>query len=299
MFAPVVLFVYNRSEQLNVVLESLEKNREVNRTDLYIFSDGPKRSADEFKVQMVRKVIDEYRERSQFKSVMIHKAESNKGLAKSIIEGVSKVIEKYGKIIVLEDDLVVSDDFLKYMNDALDFYEKESRVGAISAFALPIKHIESPNTIYKSRTGNSCGWATWENVWKGVEWDLTQFADFRIDKKSQRKFNSIQYGISDMLLAQMDGKIDSWAVRWDFHFFINHLYTVYPFKSKIQNIGFGDAGTHSKDENDFRSIVIAENQEIILEEFDNLKDFTRFTAMCFKPSLKDKLWDFLKRRKCN
>lgn len=299
MFAPVVLFVYNRSEQLNVVLENLENNPEVSNTDLYIFSDGPKRAADENKVDMVRKVIDEYKERSQFKSVTIHKAECNKGLANSIIAGVSKVIEKHGKIIVLEDDLVVSDDFLQYMNSALDYYEKEKRVGAISAFALPIKNkgIENFRELYKSKTGNSCGWGTWKHVWEKVDWNLEKYSDFRKDKMYQKRFNEVQYGIADMLIAQLDGKIDSWAVRWDFHFFRNQLYTLYPYKSKIQNIGFGDEGTHSKNENDFRSCVMAESQEIILKEFDSLKDLTRFTAFCFKPSLKDKLQNILKRRK--
>ena len=301
MFAPVVLFVYNRSEQLNVVLENLEKNPEVFDTELYIFSDGPKRTTDKMKVEMVRKVVDEYRERSQFKSVTIYKAEQNKGLANSIIEGVSKVIEEHGKIIVLEDDLVVSDDFLQYMNNALDYYEQESRVGAISAFALPIKKADLRNerALYKSKTGNSCGWATWKRVWENVDWNLEQYSVYRNDKGCQKKFNEVQYGIADILIAQMDYKIDSWAVRWDFHFFKNHLYTLYPYKSKIQNIGFGDEGTHSKNENDFRSSVRAERQEIIFKEFDSLKDFTRFTARCFKPSLKEKVQDFLKRRKCN
>ncbi len=297
MFAPVVLFVYNRSDQLNIVLEELEKNKEVGETDLYIFSDGPKRSVDEIKVQMVRNIIDEYSERSRFKSLTIYKAEKNNGLAKSIIEGVSKVIEKHGKIIVLEDDLMVSDDFLQYMNNALDYYEEEKRVGAISAFALPIKQIDSVDTLYKSRTGNSYGWATWENVWKDVEWDLTAFTDFRTDKNCQRKFDGIQYGISNMLLAQMDGKIDSWAVRWDFHFFRNQLYTLYPCKSKIQNIGFGNEGTHTVNANDFRSTIKAEHSDVILKSFDQLEDYTQQTAICFKPTLRDKIIDFLKRRK--
>lgn len=297
MFAPVVLFVYNRSEQLNIVLENLENNPEVSDTNLYIFSDGPKRTIDEIKVEAVRKVIDEYKEHSQFKSVTIYKAEKNKGLANSIISGVSSVIEKHGKIIVLEDDLVVSDDFLQYMNSALDYYEEEPRVGAISAFAIPIKHFGGADTIYKSRTGNSYGWATWENVWKDVEWDLTTFADFRIDKKCQREFDNVQYGISNMLLAQMDGEIDSWAVRWDFHFFRNQLYTLYPCKSKIQNLGFGDEGTHTVNANDFRSRIKAERSGVILKSFEQLEDCTQQTAMCFKPSLREKIVDLLKRRK--
>lgn len=301
MFAPVVLFVYNRSEQLNIVLENLENNPEVSDTNLYIFSDGPKRTIDEIKVEAVRKVIDEYKEHSQFKSVTIYKAEKNKGLANSIISGVSSVIEKHGKIIVLEDDLVVSDDFLQYMNSALDYYEEEPRVGAISAFALPLKnkYLDGMSDLYKSHTGNSCGWGTWKRVWENVDWNLEQYADFPSDKMARKKFNETQYGIADMLIAQMDGKIDSWAVRWDFHFFEKHLYTIYPYKSKIQNIGFGDEGTHSKNESDFRSSVKAESQKIIFKEFESLKDLTRLTSLCFKPSLKDKLEDFLKRRKCN
>lgn len=298
MTAPVVMFVYNRSEQLQQVLDCLNANELAHDTDIFIFSDGPKRESDIERVENVRSILNRFRGDNQFKSVTIHNSDKNRGLAQSVISGVTEVISKYGKVIVLEDDLIVAKDFLRYMNRGLDFYQNEEKIGAISGYSLPIKstRMSVGNIVYKSRTGNSWGWATWSDIWNHVDWGDTWYKNYIGDKKTQKEFNKVQYGIADMLKEQIAGKIDSWAVRWDYHFFRNGLYTIYPQRSKIQNIGFGKDGTHTRNENDDKKDVLAVDGCVRFEPYEQLIDMTKETAKSFKVPFWKKVKEWMKNR---
>lgn len=248
MYAPLVIFAYKRADKLEKCLCALEKNHEVIDTKLYIFCDGPKKESDIVDVQKVRKLVHEYSCISKFKKVEIVESDQNKGLAKSIIGGVTEVIKKYGKIIVLEDDIIVKPNFLKYMNGALDYYENYQQYGSISAYTLPLKKLERyDKDVYIIRKGECWGWATWENRWVNVDWQVGDYVSYLNDKKKRKEFEKLQNGIDKMLVAQMEGKIDSWAVRWCYHLFKNGLLTVYPTESKVMNIGMDGSGTHFTD----------------------------------------------------
>ena len=73
-----------------------------------MFSDGPKSDTDKEKVLEVREYIKTI---SGFKRVNLVEREQHLGLANSIINGVTEIINKYGRIIVLEDDMVSSPYF--------------------------------------------------------------------------------------------------------------------------------------------------------------------------------------------
>lgn len=245
MYAPLVIFAYKRADKLEKCLSALEKNHEVIETKLYIFCDGPKKESDIVDVQKVRELVHEYSYISKFKEVNIVESEENKGLANSIIGGVTEVIKKYGKIIVLEDDIIVKPNFLKYMNDALDYYENYQQYGSISAYTLPLKKLKKyDKDVYVIRKGECWGWATWENRWINVDWQLEDYVSYLKDKKKRKEFEKLQNGIDKMLIAQMEGRIDSWAVRWCYHLFKKGLLTVYPTVSKVMNIGMDGSGTH-------------------------------------------------------
>ena len=142
--SPVVLFVYNRPEHTKKTIEALQQNHLASESNLYIFSDGCKNENDKIRVEKVREFIQSVK---GFKSVSITQREKNLGLANSVITGVSDVINKFGKVIVLEDDLVISPYFLQYMNKALDFYEKEEQVISIHGYIYPVKK-ELPRNIF-------------------------------------------------------------------------------------------------------------------------------------------------------
>ena len=129
--APILLFAYNRPEHTRNLLQSLDKNLESKESLLYVFLDGPKNTEDKTLVTEVKKVVTEH---EGFKQITIIERNENWGLAKNIIEGVTEVISKFKRVIVLEDDLIVAPYFLKFMNDALELYREEERVGHIQAY---------------------------------------------------------------------------------------------------------------------------------------------------------------------
>ncbi len=258
--APVLLFVYNRPWHTEQTLKYLMNNELAGESKIYIFCDGPKPDAsveEKRKIEEVRKVV---RSEKWCKEVHITESDKNKGIAESIIEGVSEVIHKHDKVIVLEDDLLTSSFFLKYMNEALDFYESRPSVFSISADRPPYNLFHIPNDYtydcFVSLRSFSTGWATWKDRWDKVDWSLDYLDDF-LDKPEQvRAFNRGGADLTNLLVLQRNHQIDSWAVRFTFAHFVNHAVAILPCISYIDNIGFDGTGIHSgSDENNYRKEV--------------------------------------------
>lgn len=115
MLAPICLFTYNRLEKTKQTINALKKNFLANQSHLIIFSDGAKDYKTKHEVNSVRRFLYTI---DGFKSVEIIESPINQGLGESITNGVTKVIDNYGKVIVLEDDLYTTPNFLDYMNQA-------------------------------------------------------------------------------------------------------------------------------------------------------------------------------------
>lgn len=246
MLAPIVLFVYNRLEHTQGVIETLLKNTLAKESEFYIFSDAAKTENGVEKVNEVRKFIRDDSWHTGFKKVSIIEAEKNKGLAKSIIGGVSEIIQKYGKVIVLEDDLKLSPYFLEYMNDALEYYREDEKIWSISGYSFPMKSLKKySHDIFYSYRGCSWGWATWSDRWETVDWQVKEYEQFINDSKWIEHFNRGGVDLTNMLKMQMDGKIDSWAIRWCFSQSNQDMYTVYPRISYLENAGCDGSGIHS------------------------------------------------------
>lgn len=246
MSAPVVIFVYNRPEHAKKTIEALAENYLAKETDVIIFSDAAKNEKATVAVEATRKFIDSVPTKKLFRSVEIIKAPKNIGLANSVVNGVTEIVEKFGEVIVVEDDLVSSKDFLQYMNRALEYYKNNESIWSISGYNIPIKIPSSYNhDLYLSYRGCSWGWATWRDRWNKVDWNVTDYDAFKNNKKLRRKFNRGGRDMANMLDLQMEGKIDSWAIRWCYAQAKLDMYTVYPVKSRIKNIGLDGSGTHS------------------------------------------------------
>ena len=245
MTAPVVLFVYNRLDHTKNVIESLKNNFMASETDLYVFSDAAKTEKAQESVRLVREHIRRTDWHDNFRKVTVVEAEQNKGLAKSIIGGVTEIIKEYGKVIVVEDDLVLSPYFLQYMNGALDYYENADDIWSISGYSFPMKSLKKyPHDVFYSYRGTSWGWATWADRWEKTDWDVKDFPKLMEDKEWQKRFNRGGNDLTQMLKAQMEGRINSWAIRWVFAQSNLETYTVYPKYSYILNDGCDGSGTH-------------------------------------------------------
>lgn len=247
--APIVLFVYNRPEHTIKTIDALKKNDLASESELFIFSDAPKNEVDINNVNKVRNIIENV---EGFKKVNIIKAIQNKGLAKSVIDGVTDIINRYGKIIVLEDDLITSPSFLCYMNKALDFYCEKSNIWSISGY-VPKLSIPKDyrNDIFIVPRACSWGWATWKDRWNVIDWEIEDYTSFKNNRKARRSFNTAGNDMSPMLDDQIRGHINSWAIRWCYSQFKNQSYTVYPNESFIKNIGTQGESTHGSISNRF------------------------------------------------
>lgn len=289
MLAPVIVFGYKRKETLEQTLNALNDNEAAEQSELFIYLDGPKRAVDAENVQNVRNLVKEYAETSRFASVTIHASDQNKGLANSIISGVTQVLETHDRVIVLEDDLVTSSDFLRYMNSALQYYEKENTIGAISGFSVPINRRNDQHVVFKAQTGNSCGWATWKPVWLETDWKATTYKTTMLNSEKRKKFEKQQYGIARMLDRQLAGELDSWAVRWDYSLFERGLKTVYPYISKVRNIGWGEGATNTNGEYDVRCSIVAQASEFAWYPADELRDCTGELYKALKPTVYERM----------
>lgn len=249
--APIVLFVYNRPEHTINTIEALKKNNLSNESELFVFSDAARSDNDIDTVNKVRSIVDNI---EGFKKVTVIKAERNKGLAISVINGITDVINKYGKVIVLEDDLLTSPYLLKYMNEALSFYEKNENIWSISGYTPDIKFPQGyMDDIYLSPRGCSWGWATWKKRWDLVDWNVSDYDSFKQNTKKRKGFNMGGNDLSYMLDDQMAGRINSWAIRWVYSQHIHSKYTIYPVNSLVSNIGLDFSGTHSTNSDKYKT----------------------------------------------
>lgn len=245
MLAPIVLFVYDRKEYVQKLINSLSRNDLSKESELFLFSDGPKNEHDKGKVDAVRAYLEEIKNLKIFKNVYIRYSKENKGLAKSVIGGVSEVIEQYGKVIVLEDDLIVSPHFLKFMNQSLDYYEKDTRVWSVSGFTRDIEYLRNiDKDMYFAYRAQSWSWGTWKDRWEKADWEVKDYKRFKKNFALRRAFNKGGNDMASMLDRQQCGKINSWAIRWCYTQFKNNGYTVQPQKTLVQNSGQDGSGTN-------------------------------------------------------
>ena len=237
--APIALFTYCRADHTHDVVESLLRNKEAAESDLYIFSDGPK-------TEEKRKAVEENRAYihtiSGFKSIHIVEHEKNLGLANSLIAGITEVVNKYGCVIVVEDDLILSPYFLQFMNEVLEKYKDENKVSAITAYC-PIKDETLPETFFM-RYFHCWGWATWKRGWELMNLDTKDL--LRKMRWKTKKFN-LDGAINNygMLYCQKVGLVDSWYIRLYASFFLADKLTLFPGHSLVSNHGLDGSGTHS------------------------------------------------------
>ena len=268
MNAPVVLFVYNRLDHTKNVITSLAKNMLADQTDLYVFSDAAKTENGLEKVNAVREYIRKTDWRQNFQKVTVVEAEQNKGLAKSIISGVTKILEEYGKVIVVEDDLVLSPYFLQYMNGALKYYKDNQKIWSISGYSFPMKSLKNyDHDVFYSYRGCSWGWATWLDRWVKTDWEVKDYPKLMSDKEWQKRFNRGGSDLTGMLGLQMEGKINSWAIRWVFTQSNLNMYTIYPKNSYILNDGCDGSGTNSGTHSELDTSI---NESLSSCTFENL-----------------------------
>lgn len=243
MYAPIVMFIYNRARHFEQTFEALAKCPEAAESELFVFSDGPKNESDSIKVGKVRRSVRKAMRERAFARMDIIERKSNMGLSPSVIDGVSQIINKYGKVIVIEDDALVSPYFLKFMNAALDYYRDIDEIGSIAGYTpaidFPTDYNKDVFTAYRSC---SFGWATWLENWEDVDWELKDIKDFFKNRDMVKRLTANGSDRFKRLYKLSKGEGSSWSVRFAAHLVKNNWLTIYPRYSYVINIGVETAG---------------------------------------------------------
>ena len=299
--APVVLFTYNRPDHTLKTVEALKNNLFSNDTDLIIYSDAPKQDSHHKNVEAVRELI---RNIEGFKSLTVVEKSVNQGLANSIISGVTKTVNKYGRVIVLEDDIVTSPYFLKYMNDALDFYENNNQVMHISSYNFPIK-VKKINETFLMPPTTCWGWATWENSWSFFRKNPEELLE-KFSVKDIYDFNlQDNFPYWSHVQQNLSGEIDTWAIFWYASVFLQNGQSLHPVIPLSKNIGNDGTGTNCGKDNIY-DVELSPYSDWIFEKSPYSENYLKLVMKhlrkqssesfmsVFKKYIPDKIWQLLK-----
>ncbi len=279
MLAPILLFAYNRPRHLQHTVEALTHNPLAQESELFVFSDGARTEDDREDVELVRSYIHTI---EGFKTVHRIERDRNYGLAANIIDGVTDIVNRYGRVIVLEDDLVTAPGFLQFMNDALDTYADEPRVGHIQAYDFT-QNPHLPETFLIKFTG-SWGWATWQRAWQHFNPDGQYLLNELHRRHLTRRFDfNGKYGFTRMLRRQVEGKNNSWAIRWNASLFLQDILSLNVGRSLVQNEGFDGSGTHCGADHLYEARLYKERLRVekispVTENLEARKIFERYYA---------------------
>ncbi len=260
--SPICLFVYKRYDTTKLMLESLLACPECADSELYVFMDEARNDSEADDVEKVRALFDNLQ---GFKAIHPYPARMNKGMARSVIDGVTTVLEKHESIIVLEDDLVVAPDFLTFMNAALEAYRDRSDIWSISGYTPTLKEIEQydKNSVFLVPRAQCWGWATWSDRWETVDWEVSDFNYLARNKKRRKAFDMGGNDLFRTLEMEHRERIESWAVRWAYAASKQKMWTVNPMLSKVQNIGLKSSTSHVGWHDERHNVELLGNKTII------------------------------------
>lgn len=265
--SPIALFVYNRQDHLDILIRSLKKNNLFAQTKVLVFSDGPRNEIDKNKIVKIRKYLKQ--ELIPCNTEFVERT-TNLGLSKNVISGITQTFKTYNQAIILEDDLEVSPFFLNYMNDALDLYADTKNVASVSGYMYPINSKKFSNNYFFLKLIESWGWGTWKRAWSHFEVDAAKLKKLIDKKKLIDEFN-LGSGISyyKMLINNIIGKNDSWAVRWYASTFLKDMNTLFPSTSFVKNIGMDGSGENCDYTSVYNNLIQDKYEK--LEKIDNIE----------------------------
>ena len=250
--APIAVVAFNRPDALKSSLASLAQNPLSENSDLFIFIDGPREnhSNEKQKVLQVKSIAEAA---TGFKSITVKASEQNKGLAKSIIGAATELLDQYGKVIVVEDDLYLSPSFLTFMNTMLEAYKNDSRIMQVTGYSVKIRHPERFHCdYYMTHRAHSWSWGTWKDRWETVDWEVKDFEELAASKKKQKAFNVFGSDLYGMLKGWKIGLNNSWYVRFCYSMHKQERFSLAPIHSLVRNDGFGADATNCKSYNRYK-----------------------------------------------
>jgi hypothetical protein len=240
--APIGLSTYGRPQHLVQTIKALKKNTLAPKSELFIFSDAPK-LGDEDRVAAVRNYIRTF---VVFMSIHIIERENNDRVANSR-GGLEMLLDRYGKVVFLAEDIVTAPSFLAFMNEALLKYEKNDRIFNVSGYTPPINFPTNyDHDVFFLRRISAWGFGIWKDRFEQLGYMSPEEYELFASNKEKVK-NFVRAGGTDLMLmlkADAYGEIDAGDVKMMYAQFKSDQYTVYPTISLVENIGHDGTGVH-------------------------------------------------------
>lgn len=241
----ISIFAFNRPDLLRPTLAALSANDLADKAALTIFCDAPRHEKDEPGTRAVRELA---KKAQGFASVEVVERPKNMGCAASVIDGLTEMFRLHERLIVIEDDIVTSPHTLRFLSEGLARYADNEKVFNVAAWTPPhiARKIPADYTydVYAIPRFNCWGWASWRDRFQDIDWDVKDYQTFKNSPQLRKAFNVGGEDLSPMLDAQMEGKINSWAIRADYARFKKNMLGINPVRSYALNIGMG-SGTHT------------------------------------------------------
>ena len=251
--APIIVFAYNRPDHLRRTLDALAKNDLASQSELYIYCDGPKINAPIEQIERIKANRKVAHAASGFKSVTVIERPKNIGLKANIVGAVTEIVNKYGRLITMEDYIVTSRGFLRFMNEALEIYKDDEQVMHISGYMWPHRW-PLPETFF-FQAPCPWGWATWKRAWQYYDDDAAKLYHQWENRRDEFDKFGGDY-LSKQLVANYQGTLNTWYVKWHAVVLQNNGLTLYPSRSLVNNEGFVEDATNCSPSDKFDVMTV-------------------------------------------
>jgi len=255
---------------------------------LYIVSDAAFTSADKAKINEVRAYISQI---EGFKSVISINRNENLGSFLSVRKAIDEILQKYRKIIFLEDDNIVSPNFLGFLNEGLAFYQNEKTIFSISAYNYPITIPASyHHNVYKWQGFSAWGVGLWLDRWEKMDWKLPKPDVIKQNKALKKKINLAGEHLYPLIKYSHNSGREIIDVIVSYYMCQQDLFSVFPITSKVRNMGHDGSGEHGGVTDRFRNQILDSGSEYsFVANLSPNKEINKQIRKYFRLSLKSKL----------
>jgi hypothetical protein len=235
---PIILFAYARPDHLRQTLDCLRENQV---PLIYAFSDGPRIPDKGTAVAQVRDMLRTI----DWCEVVLCERETNLGLGRSVLTGVTEVLGKHEAAIVFEDDLICVPGTYGYICAALDQYRDDDRVMSVTGWTHPLV---TPGDVtdlpYFDGRAECWVWGTWARAWNGMEID----AKTLMEQCKDQGIDIYRYGADMVEMANAELRQNIWAVRLLYLHILKKGLCLRPPWSMVEHIGFDASATNASNE---------------------------------------------------
>lgn len=245
---PVLLIFFNRPDTFEKVFAEVRKVKPYN---LILVQDGPRNENDKVQIEKCRRIAENI---DWDCNVVREYSEVNLGCGMRPQTGITKALELFERVIVLEDDCVPAESFFRYCDEMLEKYRDDERIAYISG----LNHFGNwdcgSQDYFFTKTGAIHGWATWRRVW-------SKYYDYNVkDVDNPQILNLVKNQITNSVIAtnrieswkrarasiKNGEKLSYWDNQWGFVKYSQNMLVIVPKYNQICNIGIGATSTHAQ-----------------------------------------------------